>query len=303
VTRWAPERVQARVEIGAASRVGDAHVANEDQYFIGFVRPALDIAQTSVGTLVRDRDEERHAIVLAVADGVGRDGYGAIASREAIRCLASSLRQHQPSPLVAGRRLEPLRPRGGSSSLADVRAALLGAFALGNDRIQALARREGRPSCMASTLTVAYLRYPELHVAHVGDSRCHLLRRGHLHVLTRDHTLAEQLREEEIEVDEGSLFEHMLTHALGGGLAVHRPEMGRWSLEPGDVLLLCSDGVSDILEDEEMIDVLGQNASAEECARELVERAAEWDGRDDTTAVVARVYRRAATEDPLARGA
>jgi protein phosphatase len=303
MTRWAPERVRARVEIGAASRVGDAHVANEDQYFVGFVRPALDISQSSVGGLVRDHGDDRQAIVLAVADGVGRDGFGAIASREAIRCLASSLGRHQPSPLSAGRRLEPVRARGGASSLADVRAALLGAFALGNDRIQALARREGRPSCMASTLTVAYLRYPQLHVAHVGDSRCHLLRRGHLHVLTRDHTLAEHLRAEEIEVDEGSLFEHMLTHALGGGLAVHRPELGRWSLEPGDTLLLCSDGVSDILEDEEMIDVLSHVASAEACARELVDRAAEWDGRDDMTAVVARVYPAAAAEDILARGA
>lgn len=282
----------AGVEVGVASQAGDAHVTNEDQYLVGILRPALEIARTSVGELSRE-GRDRQALVLAVADGVGRDGYGAIASREAIRCLAASLRQHRPGPLTIGRSARRI--------LNEVRATMIGAFALGDDRIQALARREGRPSCMASTLTVAYLRYPQLHVAHVGDSRCHLLRRGYLHLLTRDHTLAEQLRGEEVELDDGSLFEHMLTHALGGGVAVHRPEMGRFSLEPDDVLLLCSDGVSDILEDEEMVDVLSQNTNAEDCARELVARATEWDGRDDMTAVVARIHARAPASELGAR--
>ena len=99
---------------------------------------------------------------------------------------------------------------------------------------------------MGTTATLAYFLWPDLYVAHAGDSRCYLLRQSRLHQLTTDHTYADRLRAGGgPEVDADSPWHHMLWNALGGVRnSVLKPEIDRVQLEPWDTVLLCTDGLT-----------------------------------------------------------
>jgi protein phosphatase len=144
---------------------------------------------------------------------------------------------------------------------------------------------------MGTTLTMAYLLWPRLYVVHAGDSRCYLLRGNRLEQVTRDHTVAQRL------VDEGALsaadaeqsrWSHVLYNCVGGGTHEIKPEVYRARVEPGDALLLCSDGLSKVVPDETIRQELARRQGAEQTCRRLVDLANEAGGPDNVTAVVAR---------------
>jgi protein phosphatase len=128
-------------------------------------------------------------------------------------------------------------------------------------------------------------------VAHVGDSRCYLLRRGLLYRLTHDHTLvAEMVRRGVIDAQEAAHcgYRHVITNVVGGSDPGVRVEVHKLPLEAGDTLLLCSDGLTEMVPDPEVLAVLQAEADpARACAR-LVSCANEHGGKDNVTVVVAR---------------
>ncbi|HJT76940.1 MAG TPA: hypothetical protein VJ739_07025, partial [Gemmataceae bacterium] len=129
-----------------------------------------------------------------------------------------------------------------------------------------------------------------LYVVHVGDSRCYLLRGGRLEQVTRDHTIAQQLVERGTltpEQAEESRWSHILWNCLGGGSHELKPEVYKASLRLGDSLLLCSDGLSKVVDDARIRDLLGQSLAAEETCRRLVAAANAAGGPDNITVVVA----------------
>jgi protein phosphatase len=144
---------------------------------------------------------------------------------------------------------------------------------------------------MATTLVACALRYDQAIVSHVGDSRCYLVRNGQAKQVTQDHTwVNEQRKMGLISAAEMAVSEsrHILIRSLGPEMFVS-PDTTTLSLQPGDVLVLCSDGLHGEMSDEAIAEIVSQKKDIEEVARELVARAVEIDGGDNTTAQVIRV--------------
>jgi protein phosphatase len=143
---------------------------------------------------------------------------------------------------------------------------------------------------MATTLTLACCLGRDLFVAHAGDSRCYLLRRGLLYRLTSDHTLvAEMVRRGALPAEEAAhhAYRHVVVNVVGGSDPGVQVELHKIPLDAGDRLLLCSDGLTEMVREEEILQVLqGETEPAAACDR-LIARANEQGGQDNITAVVA----------------
>jgi len=144
---------------------------------------------------------------------------------------------------------------------------------------------------MATTAVACALRHDQAIISHVGDSRCYLVRKGIAKQITQDHTwVNEQRKMGVISASDIATSEsrHVLIRSLGPEMFVS-PDTTALTLQPGDVLVLCSDGLHDEMPTETMASIVTQNKPPDEIAQELVARAVEIDGNDNTTAQVIRV--------------
>ena len=159
-----------------------------------------------------------------------------------------------------------------------------------NARVLAEAKDCPELHSMGTTLTLAYSLNDVLFVAHVGDTRCYLRRQGILEQLTHDHTLVDEMvRKGAMAIEEAGTHQlrHVITNVVGGGSANLKVEVHKLHLEGGDRVLLCSDGLTGMLTDDNINKILHTEAEPEEACRRLVTRANEAGGRDNITAVVA----------------
>jgi protein phosphatase len=144
---------------------------------------------------------------------------------------------------------------------------------------------------MATTMVACALRYDRAAVAHAGDSRCYRIRHGHATALTRDHTLSgEQVRLGLITAKEGaeSANRHLLSRSLGNDLFVS-VDTGDHMALPGDILLLCSDGLHNSVGPLDMAQLLGPDADLETAAHDLVALANQRDGGDNISVQLIRI--------------
>ncbi len=246
------------VQFGQASDLGKVRTNNEDA--MGFFIPA-------------SRHQVRsHGYLFAVADGVGGFDLGEVAASTAIAVVTEEFAGAQ-----AGTMLISLVPRLIQQANAAVHDCTLAP--------------EHRGRKMATTLVVCALRYDQAVVSHVGDSRCYLVRDGQTRQVTQDHTLVnEQRKLGLISAGEVATSEsrHLLVRSLGPEMFVS-PDTAALTLQAGDVLVLCTDGLHNGMGAAEMAAIVSQKKSADELARELVARAVEIDGGDNATAQVIRV--------------
>lgn len=230
------------------------------------------------------RETQVRGWMFALADGVGGLDAGEVASSKAVRVVAEGFAgaEEQTS-------LTSLMPR----LIQHANAAV-------NDEALNPPWRHQR---MASTIVVCALRGDQATVAHVGDSRCYLIRDGRAKVLTRDHSwVEEQIRQGLISAEEGAASEsrHILTKALGRERFVVA-ETGTVGLRSGDKLILCSDGVYEALGDKGLAEVAGrQPEDAQAVAEALVREAVRLDDSDNATALV--IYVRAVEAMAMYRG-
>jgi len=135
------------------------------------------------------------------------------------------------------------------------------------------------------------LRHDQAVVSHVGDSRCYHVRNGRARQVTQDHTWVNQQRKLGL-ISESDIAEsesrHVLIRSLGPEMFVS-PDTSAVTLQPGDVLVLCTDGLHDEMSERAIAEIVSQPKPVEEIARELVERAVEIDGNDNTSAQVIRI--------------
>ena len=191
--------------------------------------------------------------------------------------------QHVERTLRRPRRIEQQR----RTILGEFREALSRADA----RLFEEVRRRPELQGMGTTLTMAYSLAGRLFIAHVGDSRCYLLRGGALHQLTRDHTVVGELVRRGLIPPENAAqhqLRHVITNVVGGDVPGLKVEVHKVALAPGDVLLLCSDGLTEMVADPEIAAILGQNADPRAACAQLIARANELGGSDNVTVVVAR---------------
>jgi protein phosphatase len=144
---------------------------------------------------------------------------------------------------------------------------------------------------MATTLVTCALRYDLAVICHVGDSRCYMVRNGQVRLLTQDHTWVNEQRKMGLLTAEDAAqsdSRHILIRSIGPEMFV-APDTSSHTIQPGDVFVLCSDGLHDETPESEIARIVSQKKPMDEIARELVARAVEIDGGDNTTAQVIRV--------------
>ncbi len=206
--------------------------------------------------------------VYAVADGMGGAQAGEVAARMAAEAFES--------PLPDG--TNPEQELGRIAADA-------------NRRIFDHARSDASRSGMGTTLTGALLRGDEVSIVHVGDSRAYLLRDGELRQLTRDHSLVEELRRRgqlTSEEAEDHPQRSVITRALGPEAEVE-PDIHTHKARSGDVFLLCSDGLTSMVREDRLQEVLTESPTLSAAADSLVEEANRMGGRDNITVIMFRV--------------
>jgi protein phosphatase len=263
---------------GATDR-GKVRGSNEDQFVVAMLTRALWIEQSSVPQPnMQYADDRGH--IFVVADGMGGANGGQQASAMAVGTIEGFL-------LNALKWVVGLDGSSDASALRAFQAALRRADA---DVHQAAASDPGLRG-MGTTLTMAYAIGSDLFVAHVGDSRCYLLRAGELHQITRDHTVVQELLDKGVvspsEAAHHSL-RHIITNVVGGDAPGVHIEVHRLTIERGDVLLLCTDGLTNMLSDGQVRALLDATPTPEEACKELIRFANEAGGEDNITAIVAR---------------
>jgi serine/threonine protein phosphatase PrpC len=208
------------------------------------------------------------APVFAVADGMGGAQAGEVASRVAAESFESA-------------------ERGEESPEAYLRSIAEAA----NSRIHALAQEDAERSGMGTTFTAAVIEGEELSIAHVGDSRAYLFREGELRMLTSDHSLVEELRRQG-RLTEEQAEDHpqrsIITRALGPDRDVEVDTM-TYRARPGDVYLLCSDGLTTMVKDDQIREVLADAPDLNTAAERLIAAANAAGGRDNITVVAFRL--------------
>jgi len=258
-TAYSPAQLSMNVEFTQISDRGKVREGNED--YLGYVEPTTPEDARSRGWL------------FAVADGVGGHDLGEVASRTAIESVLAGFREATPGEA---------HPALMTRLVRDANARV----------VHAAHDSSVGGSNMATTIVACALRYDRATVAHVGDSRCYLVRRGQAGILTRDHTVAgEHVRLGLLSASEAASADtrHMLSRSLGSGLMVN-VDTAEHQVFADDVLLLCSDGLHGSVTPSEIAALVGVNgADLNRAAQRLVDIANQRDGGDNISLQIIRV--------------
>ena len=264
----------ARIDAFGLSHAGKVRPANEDHFAIMTLQKSVQLRGTNLqDTSILDRLRRPEVHLLIVADGVGGAAGGKIASGVAVRAVVEYLAE----AVGCVQDFDVDREQAFLDHLSR-------AVERGHERLKEMFKTQGGP---ATTLTMVTLLWPRAYVVHVGDSRGYYLRNGKLRQFTRDQTMGDYL------VDIGAVTEqhaqkaglyNVLSSAVGGDLV---PTVGIVDLADGDVLLLCTDGLTKHVPDERLVQLLA-SGSAESVAQSLIDAALEGGGSDNVTVIVAK---------------
>lgn len=241
----------------------------------------LFCSQTDRGR-VRGNNEDAVAFDQATGIGVLADGMGGYNAGEVASGMATSI--------IVGELRQWLIEMGPVAHPRDIRPVMELCIEHANRAILEAAQTEAQFAGMGTTLVVAVFQSHRLLLGHIGDSRCYRFRRGHLQQLTKDHSLLQE------QLDAGLLTprqaaasaqRNLLTRALGVETLM-LPEVNEYEVAPGDVYLLCSDGLHDMLRGPDIAKILALNVPLEQQAQRLTDAANAQGGRDNITVMLAK---------------
>ncbi len=270
-----------QVDLAARSHQGLVRSNNEDHYLVVRMTRSLETVLTNVaeGAVPKSFDETLYGMV--VADGIGGMAAGEVASRVALLTLVELVAQTPDWIMKLNQR----------ENAAIVMRRMTQRFRKIDDELRELGETTRSLHGMGTTLTVAATLGTNVFLGHIGDSRAYLLRGEKLYQLTKDHTLAQALIEAGIgEPDDTSTkaMRHILTAALGSTGERTDPQVERVHLNDGDQVLLCTDGLSEMVTDDGIASVLREAASSEAACQGLIDLALAGGGKDNITVVLAR---------------
>ncbi|HEX9166971.1 MAG TPA: PP2C family serine/threonine-protein phosphatase [Gemmatimonadales bacterium] len=252
---------------------------NQDHFLFSTLHKTMRVGGTSLpNPELLELPSQRLASFGLVADGVGGRAGGEAASRVATEALALYVTQAMESFYTQD-----------ADDEANFLRSLTQAAGRAHEAVLQKARAEGQDRPPATTMTAIIAIWPRVYILHVGDSRFYRYRNGRVEQLTRDQTMAQDL------VDAGALpaerapaspFSRILSSSLGGETT--RPVVSTADLRPGDVLLLCTDGLTKHVTDARIAERLQQLTSSEQAARGLLDDALAGGGSDNVTVVVMR---------------
>jgi PPM family protein phosphatase len=268
-----------RIEFAAISHPGKVRTNNEDHFLVTRMGRTFQSVATNMpaGAVPDFVDEVAYGMI--VADGMGGMAAGEKASQIAIRTGVDLVLN---SPMWATRADEHA-----SRQLIE---RMRGYFRQVDSAVIGEAKADRHLSGMGTTLTVAYIIDHSAFIVHVGDSRAYRFGKGKLEQITSDHTMAQDLaragaiRPEDVPHHSKR---HVLTNFVGGPSSGVEPEVHTVQLVDGDYLLLCSDGLSEMVKDAQIAQVLGSAKATDSAAKLLIDLALEGGGRDNVTVVLA----------------
>ena len=241
------------LNIGKCTLLGNYRENNED---------AIDVKQFSDLTL------------CLVADGMGGQAAGEIASKRATEVVPRELKKAVDS----------------STATDEVKRIIKKAIVQANEEIMAMGALDRDLRNMGTTVVLAAWRKgPEIYIAGVGDSRAYLVRGNNIEQLTVDHSLAQALVEAKtISAEEarGHRFKNVLWKYLGTKEVGEGPDVKTLCVEPGDRLLLCTDGLSGVVSDEQVLACMKDHTDAQKCADALGQLALDCGSKDNVSCII-----------------
>lgn len=257
--------------------IGLVRKENQDNFVLGSLHKSLRVLSTSLPTPeLLEMPSERLAFLGMVADGVGGATGGETASRATLEIVAQYLTHTMQTYYSAD-----------ASDEQAFMEALTAAAHLSHESVLNHAKERGIRR-MATTLTLAIGVWPRMYLLHVGDSRCYRLRNGELEQLTVDQTMAQELLARgALKKDDmaRSPFANVLASAIG---STANPVVSMNTSQPGDIWMLCTDGLTKHVSDELITRRLTEVATAEEACKALVADAIAAGGSDNVTVVIAK---------------
>jgi serine/threonine protein phosphatase PrpC len=243
--------------------------------------------KTDIG-LVRAHNEDsllipREMALAVVSDGMGGHAAGDVASRITVETID----QHYRDTARSGPNTWPFK----LPSLEIEKQRMSVAIQLANSNIFETAAADGTKKGMGCTVDAIYFNQGRFFIGHVGDSRVYRIREGRIQMLTEDHSLLnDYLRMKELSGDEGVHFpqKNVVVRALGLADQVHVDVIAD-AFQVGDVFLLCSDGLSGMLDDRVLLEIITARDSLDTSCNELIKAANDAGGNDNITAILIRI--------------
>jgi protein phosphatase len=267
------------VELGAVSHQGRVRSNNEDHYLIARLSRSFESLLTNVPDSDVPKRVQESGYGMLVADGMGGMAAGEVASRLAIQTLVQIVLEVPNWILLVDALSAPQLTARVSEYFREIDSEV--------SKQQAI---DPNLAGMGTTMTLAYSLGAEAFIGHVGDSRAYLFREGNTQQLTQDHTHVQRL------VSAGAISRQeaathrlrgVLTQAIGGQSGQLRVEVHRLQLREGDRLLLCTDGLTDMVPESAIGEALARTVSAQQICQHLVDLALEAGGRDNVSVCLA----------------
>ena len=267
-----------RVDFGAVSDRGKVRSKNEDHYLVAQYGRALEPLLTNLPSEDLPTEFRETGYAMIVADGLGGAAAGEVASGMAISTLVKLVIDVPDWILKFDDKTEKEAMRRADKFYRKIHEVLT-----------RRAESDSKLSGMGTTMTLATILGVDGIVAHVGDSRAYLFRQGELHQLTRDQTQAQLLLEAGVITKEEfakNRYRHVLLQAIGGQGGLVDVEIHRTRFQNDDRLMLCTDGLTDMLTNDQIGAILQSEHDPRTACEGLVDKALEQGGRDNITAIV-----------------
>ena len=279
------------------THVGQKRPVNEDQFLIADLNKSMKVHQTSLGLNHQTRlMGESQGKLLLVADGLGGHSSGERASSLAVDGVANYILNAMDWFLRMNKENE-------AELIEELKTAFVYSQDVLGEEADEIPQRRG----MATTMTMAFIIWPNMYVVHVGDTRCYLSRGDELRQITTDHNIKNLMQEvqQRAEKDNDGLAEtvpyseqgHALWNVIGGSDKSLKPQVEKVKLAAGDRLILCSDGLTGYLEKEELQRSITSDLTPQEACKFFIERANALGGKDNITVIVAAIEHIESSED------
>jgi len=270
---------RVEVEIGGLSHQGLVRPNNEDHFLITRFGRSLCTVLTNLPHDPFDGGHEEKGVGLLVADGMGGMAAGEVASREAIEALAELVISTPDWMLKAD-----------EQSIDTAMRRMAGRFQQINEKLVHQGQNDPTLHGMGTTMTLAANLGLDLILCHIGDSRAYRWRNGNLQQLTRDMTVAQQMVEAGMITPAAAATDrlrHYLTHYLGAW-GKGNADVQYQALEDGDQIMLCTDGLTEMVNDKAIADTLNATDPPQAVCQKLVDQALARGGHDNVTVALAR---------------
>jgi len=268
------------VDVAATSHAGHVRPNNEDHYLVIKFGRSLQSLYTNVSADLLPPNYDLTGYGLVVADGLGGMSGGEVASRTALAKLVELV--IDTPDWILGFDVE--------QKVETILSRAKERFLKIDENLKNQADHDASLSGMGTTLTTAATLGNNLVIGHIGDSRAYLYRGGGLTQLTKDHTVAQELIDAGVSGSDPAArsMRHVLTAALGSLGTRIQPEVRRLRLKENDQLVLCTDGLSDMVDEKTIASMLRNSSSAAKACEDLKTVALAAGGTDNLTVIVAR---------------